>query len=221
MTTWHPATKLLMLAALLVVPYLLWTSGEDAPPVVAASVARTGPDDVAGESSAPIAVDPEPFVLPPLEQLTAVVERPLFSPSRRMPVLTAAAEPEAAPTAVPVAGGPAEPDLRFFGTAREDGVVAALVTFPDTKDIARLQPGDPVGDWKVLTVERDRMVLGLGDEQRVYELFGTGALGAPRRPDAPAAESPEPDAAPASEPSDADEPVEGVDEAPADEPDQP
>ena len=40
MTQWHPATKFLVLAALLVLPYLLWTGSTEPTPVVAASVAR-------------------------------------------------------------------------------------------------------------------------------------------------------------------------------------
>ncbi|HVG89773.1 MAG TPA: hypothetical protein VM823_12400 [Gaiellales bacterium] len=183
MTKWHPATKLLLLAALLVVPYLLWTSGEETAPAVAASVTR--PESPAAvDPPASIDAGPAAFVLPPLEQLTAVVERPLFSPTRRMPVLTAAEETPTAPVEAPVeaAAGPAEPELRFFGTARQDGVAAALVTFPGTTKVGRLVPGDRVGEWQVLTVERDKLVLGLGDEQRKFEIFGTGARVAARPP---------------------------------------
>ena len=123
-------------------------------------------------------------MLPPLERLTAVVERPLFSPTRRMPVQTAAVEVEAAPveSSAPMAAGPAEPEVRFFGTARQDGKAAALVTFPGTAKVGRLLPGDHVGDWQVLTVERNRLVLGLGDEQRAFQLFGAGARVAARPP---------------------------------------
>lgn len=193
MTKWHPATKLLLLAALLVVPYLLWTSGDDTAPAVAASVTR--PETAAaGEPPAPVDASSTAFVLPPLERLTAVVERPLFSPTRRMPVLTAAVETEAASVEapVPVAAGPAEPAVRFFGTARQDGRAAALVTFPGTAKVGRLLPGDHVGDWQVLTVDRDRLVLGLGDEQRAFQLFGAGARVAARPPAGAGSKDPAP-----------------------------
>jgi len=197
-TKWHPATKLLLLAALLLVPYLFWTNGEDAAPALVASRPRPAPAVTAGEPASAIDPAPTTFVLPPLERLTAVVERPLFSPTRRMPVLTAAVETEATPivASAPVAAGPAEPQVRFFGTARENGEAAALVTFPGTTKIGRLRPGDQVGEWQVLTVERDRLVLGLGEEQRSYELFGAGARVAPRPPAAAEAATPDPAAPP-------------------------
>jgi hypothetical protein len=207
-TTWHPATKLLLLAALLLLPYLLWTSGEDTPPAVAASVARPVPAVAAVETPKPVDHGPSAFVLPPLERLTAVVERPLFSPTRRMPVLATAVEPEALPTEAPepITAGPAEPDVRFFGTAREDGEAAALVTFPGTTKVGRLRPGDQVGEWQVLSVERNRLVLGLGEEQRAYELFGAGSRVAARPPSAPAAVPPDPAATEGELPFDPDQP---------------
>jgi hypothetical protein len=182
-TKWHPATKLLALAALLVLPYLLWTRPAETVPEVVASVSRT-------ESGAfePAATEPpSPFVLPPLEQFTAVVERPLFSPSRRMPTLPAEAEPEVAAPAPEVLGdqGPPEPELRFFGTVTRGGEAAALVTFPATAEVTRLRPGDAVGEWEVLSVERNRLELGLGGERRSFEIFGVG-VSAPAPKSAPA-----------------------------------
>ncbi|MGD9508252.1 MAG: hypothetical protein AB7I59_06800 [Geminicoccaceae bacterium] len=191
MTKWHPATKLLVAAALLLVPYLFWTRSDEPPPAVAASVARPTQDDPAAPSEEP----PAPFVLPPLEAFTAVVERPLFSPTRRMPIPPPETdEPVAeAPAAEP--SGPAEPELRFFGTVTQDGTAAALVTFPATSEVARLRPGDMVGDWRVTSVERDRLELALGDEHRSYEIFGVGARGNPPPP-APAENMDQPEQAP-------------------------
>jgi general secretion pathway protein N len=174
-TKWHPATKLLVAAALLFVPYLLWTRSEEPPPAVAASVTRTEPNDQAAAAEEP----PAPFVLPPLEAFTAVVERPLFSPSRRMPAPPPEVDTPVAEAPVAEPGGPSEPELRFFGTVTQDGTAAALVTFPATAEVARLQPGDMVGEWRVVSVERDRLDLALGDEHRSYEIFGVGARGTP------------------------------------------
>jgi hypothetical protein len=172
---WHPATKLLALVGLLVLPYLLWTrTEEDAAPAVA-SVARAVTLDEGAEAANPT---PPLVVLPPLERLTEVVERPLFSPTRRMPppprqeAEAAPAEPE-----LPAARGPAEPELRFFGTVRQGGTAAALVTYPATAQVARLQPGDLVGEWQVLSVGGNRLELGLGEERRSYEIFGVGTSG--------------------------------------------
>ena len=186
MTKWHPATKLLVGAALLALPYLLWTQPE-APPVAARAVERAPGSDAAGDDPAQDQAPPlEPFVLPPLERFTAVVERPLFSPTRRMPAL-AEPEEEEAPQEVAQApepaapAGPEEPEVRFFGTVRQGGAAAALVTLPATGEVARLVPGDHVGAWEVLEVERNRLVLGLDDERRTFEIFGS-ALRVPPAP---------------------------------------
>jgi hypothetical protein len=183
-TTWHPATKLLLIAGALAVPYLLWTQPEDE--TVAAVPAGRVAADAAAEQAARAgqgAVPPKPFILPPLERFTAVVERPLFSPTRRMPPI--AEPPDEAPASAaadqaPLAGptGPEEPDLRFFGTVRQGGKAAALVTYPATSEVARLSPGDRVGKWQVLEVDGNRLVLGQGGEQRSFEIFGASLRGA-------------------------------------------
>ena len=194
MTNWHPATKALALLALLVVPYLLWTHSDEVATPVVASVARAVTSDApAAEAATP----PAAFELPPLEQLSEVVERPLFSPTRRMPPpppRAASTATSAQPTA-PAASGPAEPELRFFGTIRQGGTAAALVSYPGTGAVARLRPGDQVGDWQVLSVERNHLELGLGDERRSYEIFGLRRAGSVRahrdrdRPPTPAPRS--------------------------------
>ena len=185
MTQWHPATKFLVLAALLVLPYLLWTGSTEPTPVVAASVARQAP---AVAEIAPAEPPPTPLMLPPLERCTAVVERPLFSPTRRMPTPPPLVRevPEAPVAEAPVDEGPEEPDLRFFGTVRQGGTAAALVTYPATAEVARLRPGDTVGDWEVLSVDRNRLELGLGEERRSFEIFGAGMRAAPQLTEAPA-----------------------------------
>lgn len=176
---WHPATKLLLGAALLVVPYLLWTRPE-AGSGLAAPASRTGSEDRPAAVAADLpSAALEPYALPPLERFAAVVERPLFSPTRRMPPLPEPetepqAEPDPGPAPEPVAAGPEEPDLRFFGTVRQGGRAAALVTFPATNAVARLAHGDKVGEWEVLEVDRDRLLLGYGSEQRSFEIFGAG-----------------------------------------------
>ena len=191
MTKWHPATKFLLLAAIPVLAYLLWSGGDAPAPAVVGSVVRPQPAEP--EPSQPTATEPAPaFQLPPLEHFTAVVERPLFSPTRRMPVLSA---PNDAPaprvdTGPAAPSGPDEPPLRFFGTERRDGTAAALVVFSDTGKVGRLVPGDMVGEWQVLSVESNRLLLGQGDEQRTFELFGPGARGKPAAPGAAPAPAP-------------------------------
>ena len=80
------------------------------------------------------------------------------------------------PTA-PAASGPAEPELRFFGTVRQGGMAAALVTYPGHGEWHGCEPGDQVGDWQVLSVDGNHLELGLGDERRSFEIFASGARG--------------------------------------------
>jgi len=175
-TKWHPATKFLLLAAVPALAYLLWSSGDEQPPV--ANVARPETAEAASPAAAADA-SAATFELPPLERFTAVVERPLFSPTRRMPILAAPAEAAQPTVDAPPSGptGPDEPQLRFFGTERRSGAAAALVIFSATSKVGRLVPGDMVGDWRVLTVDSNRLVLGQGDEVRSFEIFGAGAKG--------------------------------------------
>ena len=120
-------------------------------------------------------------MLPPLERFTAVVERPLFSPTRRMPPLR---RPRRSPRRRPrrrrpSPAGPAEPELRFFGTVRQGGDGGGAGDLSGDHRSGSAAPGDPVGDWQVLAVERNRLELGLGDERRNYEIFGAGVATAP------------------------------------------
>lgn len=197
MTKWHPGTKVLLAAAVAAVPYLWWTSADDPPPT-AAPVARA--PEPAGAAEPPGAL--EPYALPPLERFAGVVERPLFSPTRRMPAIEepppeVEAVPEG-PAAPESPSGPAEPDLRFFGTVRQGGKSMALVTFPATNAVARLAEGDRVGEWQVVEVDRNRLILGIGEEQRAFQIFGPGSHARP------ASAQPAPESPPAAE-----EPLDG------------
>lgn len=178
MSSWHPGTKFLLLAGLVAVPYLWWTTSE--PPRPAAPVVRAAADP-GGAASPPGAL--EPYALPPLERFAAVVERPLFSPTRRMPPIEesppAVVEAPAEPAPEPPPAGPEEPELRFFGTVRQGGRALALVTLPATNAVARLGPGDRIGEWEVTQVEPNRLVLAIGEERREFEIFGAGSRSAP------------------------------------------
>lgn len=197
MKNWSPLTKLLLGVAVLAVPYLLWTSGGGDGPAAPAGVSQArrsadaaSPADAAGDAG-PAEDEGRRRTLPPLQNFAAVVERPLFTPTRRLvrPVDPVAAEPE--PPAQ--AGGeeePAEavpqtprPDLHFFGTLRRGGEVKALVTKQGGAGVDVLGVGDPVDEWEVRTVDRDRLVLAHQDEEAVYAIFAPGSPGSrpPRR----------------------------------------
>lgn len=189
MAGWSPFTKLLLLTALVAVPYLLWTMADDTPGI--AQARRAGPVAVSpAEAAEPAAV--EPRSLPPLQTFAAVVERPLFTPSRRLvrPVELAPGEPEPEPEAAaepppeevePEAEPVTRPELRFFGTVRRGREITALVTREGSAGLQRLAVGDEVEEWKVASVDRDRLVLRYEEEQAVYRIFSGGEAGATDR----------------------------------------
>ena len=183
---WSPVTKIAILGAAIAVPYLLWTSPESDPVAVARPPARAAEDAGTGPAGTAAAAPAEAArrrALPPLQAFAAVVERPLFAPTRRFvrPVDPQAPEPEAAAEVEeappePEAAGPERPDLRFFGTVRQGGKMAALVT--GESGVERLRVGDTVGDWQVTEVTGDRLVLAHEDEKLAYERFGKAAANA-------------------------------------------
>lgn len=129
---------------------------------------------------------PEPRVeLPPLEALSATVERPLFRPSRR-PAETAAA-PDAA-LAEPT------PALERFEGYELSGVVIAgeerVMLLRDARSarVLRVREGERVAGWSVERILPDRVVLRSADatDEVVLRRFDPAAP-APARPRAPAA----------------------------------
>lgn len=167
----HPLTKALVAVAAVAVPYLVWTAPEPGP--VAAVNVR---DEATLVPPVPVRPTVIPS-LPPLQIFAATVERPLFAPSRRLPQ-AAAPEVDPAPVAATGASGPEEPDVRFFGTMGRGGQNLALVDLGDGGTARKLALGDEVGSWQVVAIERDRLVLGLGDDRRDFTILRGGTAAA-------------------------------------------
>lgn len=92
-------------------------------------------------SGAVLAQGPADFALPPLSSVTAIVERPLFTPERRG---TTASAP-----AVPAVQGL---DGRLLGIALRQGRAQALLS---TGGATRtLIPGQEVGGWLLVSADR-------------------------------------------------------------------
>ena len=113
-----PVTKLAILVGVVAIPYLLWTSSSGTPTGVAGV-----PKDRAAQAAAPEAADdavPKRRELPALQTFAAVVERPLFTPTRRLvrPVEAPVTEPEPQATAE---------DSRPRGAARDPAARPALL----------------------------------------------------------------------------------------------
>lgn len=114
--------------------------------------------------------------MPPLEHFTAMVERPLFSPSRRSKKMDAAAEEMERPEP------PELPLVRFIGTIDQGGRILALTDgFQGNRNVSE---GDEVGGWQVSLVKRRRLVLGRGAKKLELHIFGD-ASGPPLSPDFP------------------------------------
>jgi hypothetical protein len=98
--------------------------------------------------------DESAFALPAARKATsdetgiqAILERPLFSPSRRRPVEQASLETPPPPT----------PDFALFGVAITAGRPVALVKRGDGTEYERVGEGGQIGDWTVGQIKTDRI----------------------------------------------------------------
>jgi general secretion pathway protein N len=126
----------------------------DAPPAAAAV-------------AAPAAAD-APIVPPTPSSFAAILERPLFSPTRRPP----AAAPALAPT--PEAAAPAPPaqpiDFSLAGIVISDGSRVALVQMQADGRVVQVAEGGEVDGWKAVTIEPQRAVFRRGDDEQELAL---------------------------------------------------
>jgi hypothetical protein len=177
-------TKIAILGAAIAVPYLLWTAPDSGTPRWPAR--QRAPWRTRGRAR-PVPPSPPPGRGGGAAARAAAVagvrgggraaavraDAAVRAPGRPAGAgAEAVAEVEEAPPE-PEAAGPERPDLRFFGTVRQGGKMAALVT--GESGVERLRVGDTVGDWQVAEVTRDRLVLVYEDEKLAYEIFGKAA----------------------------------------------
>lgn len=110
----------------------------------------------------PRAAKPAPRAVefPPLEELQATRERPLFSPNRRPPA--AEAETEAPPPIVESSSLPFE----LTGVALGSDVRVAILRNKSSNEEARLKEGEKLDAWTIEIVT-DRYVVLRGDGKRV------------------------------------------------------
>ena len=130
-----------------------------------------------GQAAAPLA---NPVAAQPLEQLPAIVDRSLFSPSRRPP-------PAAPPPVVqaPAASAPpsAPPNVILLGVVMDGQNARAVVRVGADQRLLRAQMGDDIDGWKVAQIDGRKVVLASQDGRfATYRLFndergGAGANG--------------------------------------------
>ena len=115
---------------------------------------------------------PNPLAAQSMEGLSATVDRPLFSPSRRAP----------APPPVPAAQAPAPPpppapppNVVLVGIVMDGESARAVIRAGADRKIVRARIGDDVGGWKVSQIEGRKLVLSLDDRLATFTLFNNRA----------------------------------------------
>ncbi|MEX2648640.1 MAG: hypothetical protein WD673_06465 [Alphaproteobacteria bacterium] len=109
----------------------------------------------------------EPFALPELAALAAIVERPLFSETRRAPEPLPPPPPEPEPVveAAPAVPPPPRVELGQFklvGIIDDGGRRYGLLRPLDGEELVRAEVGAVLGDWRVEAVSLDSVVLSQG-----------------------------------------------------------
>lgn len=94
------------------------------------------------------------FQLPPIEAFSAMVDRPLFDPSRHPAPPSAKSEP---------AGAVSGASLRLAGLVKgENGRVIALVAIGDVKTVTRVGVGSSLNGWTVTRINGRGIDLAFG-----------------------------------------------------------
>jgi general secretion pathway protein N len=120
------------------------------------------------EQGQPAAAPANPVAAQSLDQLSTILDRPLFSPSRRPP---APPPPPVAQAPAPPAPPPPPPDLVLFGVVMDGEGARAVVRAGADKKILRAQIGDEIDGWKVSQIEGRKVVLSLDGRFATFKLF--------------------------------------------------
>lgn len=166
MSGWHPSSKIVVACGTLAIGLLLFDGSSEAPATVAVARPRP-PGDVVRAPTDPalgaILRATRRLDLAPPEAFEVVLERPLFTPSRRpaRAIVPAAVAPQ--PEMEPEAERRVEePPFRLVGTVSRRGRSEALVAPTAGGELARVEPGAAFAGWIVtgigpahLEVERD------------------------------------------------------------------
>jgi hypothetical protein len=125
-----------------------------AQPPVAAPPAGTSP------------VQAPSFALPPLDELHATRERPLFSPQRKPDV-------EAAPESEPqvVQENPDALPFELTGVVMGADVAIAILRHKDTQETVHLRQGEKLEAWSIDEISARQIILRQDERQMTLELF--------------------------------------------------
>jgi hypothetical protein len=135
----------------------------------------------AGAQSPPANAPGRSFALPPLEELRATRERPLFSPSRRPD------ETAVGPEADLVEESPDSLPFELTGVVMGTDVAIAILRNRDTQETVQLRRGETLEAWSIEEIAARHVVLRQEDRQVRLELFPAKAEGSAAVPPSPLA----------------------------------
>jgi hypothetical protein len=110
-----------------------------------------------------------PVAAQSLDELSATLNRPLFSPGRRPPAPPP--PPPVVQTTAPPAPPPSRPDLMLLGVVMDGEGARAVIRTGGNKKILRAQIGDDIDGWKVSQIEGRKVVLSLDGRFATFTLF--------------------------------------------------
>jgi len=124
-----------------------------------------------GSSQPTTSVPASPLAAYPLDRFSATRERPLFSPSRRLPpppVVVVAAPPPPPPPPPPLP----PPTVTVLGivTGAEGG--RAIVQVAPANEVRRVRTGDDINGWKIVSIDQRQLVLSLDSRSATFTMFG-------------------------------------------------
>lgn len=181
---------LLVTAAGGLLAYSVWSGDIVLPMVPPFDAAK---DDAAVIRLAPAAAD-APLARPvaalnPLsglnaETFTAIVERPLFNPTRRpapppAPEVEPAELPEEPLPAVAAMPEVKPEDFSLLAITAVDGTATALVRWNPTNQVYHVKQGQPVSDWQLMKIGALDVTLGRDGKTLQLKLFQTFGPAAP------------------------------------------
>ena len=112
-----------------------------------------------------------PLAAQDIERLSAIVDRPLFTPIRRgasTPPAYRDPEPRTAPPRPP-------PNLIFSGVVMDGASARVVVLVGPEKKILRAQIGDEIDGWTVSGIAGRKLVLSLDGHVATFSLFNRDA----------------------------------------------
>jgi len=135
-----------------------------------ASTAGPGAVAIAQAQDRPAVAPSNPVAAQSMEQLSTILDHPLFSPSRRPPA-PPPAPPPIVQAAEPPAPPPPPPNLVLFGVVMDGEGARAVVRSGADKKLVRAQIGDEIDGWKVSQIEGRKVVLSLDGRFATFTLF--------------------------------------------------